>query len=233
MPAPPCLQDPCLLSFGWAGTGLHPTNIQLAWPMVLQARWMPCPECPQERAQSCRQRKPLGLCRSVLRCDLQQPAWEGISPSARRRHFIFIFIFLFMIVTERERGRDIGRGRSRLHAPGARRGIRSQVSRIAPWAKGRRQTAAPPRDPQRRRHFNGGLNLWVRQVDPEGSPHRAPTARLEAAFPRSGVPVALPPPPCPPRHWVTFASWPLTRPLSQSPALIASGSNPIVSLVYS
>ncbi|CAK7310509.1 hypothetical protein VULLAG_LOCUS15445 [Vulpes lagopus] len=54
-----------------------------------------------------------------------------------------------MIVTEREkeRGRDIGRGRSRLHAPGARRGTRSQVSRIAPWAKGRHQTAAPPRDP--------------------------------------------------------------------------------------
>uniref|UniRef100_A0A8C0T5V2 Uncharacterized protein n=1 Tax=Canis lupus familiaris TaxID=9615 RepID=A0A8C0T5V2_CANLF len=26
--------------------------------------------------------------------------------------------------------------RSRLHAPGARRGIRSQVSRITPWAKG-------------------------------------------------------------------------------------------------
>ncbi|CAD7675636.1 unnamed protein product [Nyctereutes procyonoides] len=40
-----------------------------------------------------------------------------------------------------------GRGRGRPHAPGARRGIRSGVSRIAPWAKGRRQTAAPPRDP--------------------------------------------------------------------------------------
>ena len=58
-----------------------------------------------------------------------------------------------MIVThthterERQRGRDIGRGKSRLHAPGARCGIRSRVSRIAPWAKGRRQTAAPPRDP--------------------------------------------------------------------------------------
>ena len=51
-----------------------------------------------------------------------------------------------MIVTERERGRDTGRGRSRLHASGARRGTRSRVSRIAPWAKGRRQTAAPPRD---------------------------------------------------------------------------------------
>ena len=52
-----------------------------------------------------------------------------------------------MIVTQRERGRDTGRGRSRLHALGARRGIRSRVSRIVPWAKGRRQTAAPPRDP--------------------------------------------------------------------------------------
>ena len=39
---------------------------------------------------------------------------------------------------ERERGRDTGRGRSRPHAPGARCGIRSRVSRIAPRAKGRR-----------------------------------------------------------------------------------------------
>ena len=68
-------------------------------------------------------------------------------------YFVFVFVFfnfyLFMIVTqeERERGRDTGRGRSRLHAPEARRGSRSLVSRIAPWAKGRRQTAAPPRDP--------------------------------------------------------------------------------------
>ena len=31
---------------------------------------------------------------------------------------------------------------------GAQRGIRSRVSRIAPWAKGRRQTTAPPRDPK-------------------------------------------------------------------------------------
>eukprot|EP00071_Canis_lupus_P034943 XP_022268500.1 ankyrin repeat and death domain-containing protein 1A isoform X14 [Canis lupus familiaris] len=39
---------------------------------------------------------------------------------------------------ERGRGRNTGRGRRRLHAPEARRGIRSRVSRIAPWAKGRR-----------------------------------------------------------------------------------------------
>ena len=59
---------------------------------------------------------------------------------------------------ERERGRDTGRGRSRLHAPGARRGIRSRFSRIAPWAKGRRQTAAPPRDPTKN-NLKMGKNL--------------------------------------------------------------------------
>ena len=61
---------------------------------------------------------------------------------------IFIFLkILFIHERHTERGKDTGRGRSRLHAPGARRGIRSRVSRIAPWAKGRRQTAAPPGDP--------------------------------------------------------------------------------------
>ena len=61
--------------------------------------------------------------------------------------FYLKILFIYSWETERERGRDTGRGRSRLHALGARRGIRSRVSRIAPWAKGRRQTAAPPRDP--------------------------------------------------------------------------------------
>ena len=39
-------------------------------------------------------------------------------------HRALYFFYLFTIVTEREkkRGRDTGRGRSRLHAPGARRG---------------------------------------------------------------------------------------------------------------
>ena len=60
---------------------------------------------------------------------------------------IFLFIYDSHRERERERGRDTGRGRSRLHAPGARCGTRSRVSRIAPWAKGRPQTAAPPRDP--------------------------------------------------------------------------------------
>ena len=47
---------------------------------------------------------------------------------------------------ERERGRDTGGGRSRLHAESLMwdsiRGLQ-----IAPWAKGRCQTAEPPRDP--------------------------------------------------------------------------------------
>ena len=59
---------------------------------------------------------------------------------------LFLLNYLFTIVTERERKR--GRDRSRLHAPGVRRGTRSRVSRIAPWAKGRHQTSAPPGDPQ-------------------------------------------------------------------------------------
>ena len=64
---------------------------------------------------------------------------------------LFFYVYLFMIVTERERerGRDTDRGRSRLHAPEARCGIRSWVSRIVPWAKGRRQTTAPPKDPEK------------------------------------------------------------------------------------
>ena len=62
-------------------------------------------------------------------------------------YFFFKFLFIYDSHRERERGRNTGRGRSSLHAPGARCGIRSWVSRIAPWAKGRHQTTAPPRDP--------------------------------------------------------------------------------------
>ena len=53
-----------------------------------------------------------------------------------------------MTDTERERGRDTGRGISRLHA-GSLTWDPSRDSRIVPWAKGRRQTTEPPRDPQR------------------------------------------------------------------------------------
>ena len=64
------------------------------------------------------------------------------------KNFFFIYDSHTHTHRERERERERGRGRSRLHAPGAWRGIWSRVSRIAPWARGRHQTAEPPRDPQ-------------------------------------------------------------------------------------
>ena len=53
-----------------------------------------------------------------------------------------------MIVIQREREAETQTEGEAGSMQRARRGIRSQVSRIAPRAKGRRQTAAPPRDPQ-------------------------------------------------------------------------------------
>ena len=75
-----------------------------------------------------------------------------------------------MIVTERERKMQRHRQREK-QAPctGARHGIRSRVSRIAPWAKGRRQTAAPPRDPRLdgfNYSFLNMLYLWRNKVEP-------------------------------------------------------------------
>ena len=54
-----------------------------------------------------------------------------------------------MIVTEREREAETQAEGEAGSMQGARRGTRSRVSRIASWAKGRRQTAEPPRDPCR------------------------------------------------------------------------------------
>ena len=65
----------------------------------------------------------------------------------RRVALCLTSFFNFFYDSHRERGRDTGRGRSRLHAPGAQSGIRSRVSRITHWAKGRCHTASPPRDP--------------------------------------------------------------------------------------
>ena len=65
-----------------------------------------------------------------------------------RRVALFLTSFInFFYDSHRERGRDTGRGRSRLHALWVRHGIRTWVSRIATWAKGRCQTPVPPRDP--------------------------------------------------------------------------------------
>ena len=86
--------------------------------------------------------------KSEIKPRLECPTdWTTKAPEGLAFFKFFKNFYLLMIVTQRERGRDTGRGRSRLHAPGARPGIWSRVSRIAPWAKGRHQIAAPPRDP--------------------------------------------------------------------------------------
>ena len=46
-----------------------------------------------------------------------------------------------------ERGAETQAKREADSMQGARRGTGSRNSRIAPWAKGRRETAEPPRDP--------------------------------------------------------------------------------------
>ena len=52
-----------------------------------------------------------------------------------------------MIVTERERETETQAEGEAGSMQGARPGTRSWDSRIMPWAKGRHQTAVPPRDP--------------------------------------------------------------------------------------
>ena len=58
------------------------------------------------------------------------------------------FTYLFMRDTERDREAETQAEREAGSMQGARRGTRSRVSRIAPRANGRRQTAVPPRDPE-------------------------------------------------------------------------------------
>ena len=98
-----------------------------------------------------------------------------------------------MIVTERERerererGRDIGRGRSRLHAPGARRGIRSRVSRITPWAEGGPKPRHPGCPPPFFLRFylltHGGHR--ERQTGEADSMHREPDVGFDPGSPGS------------------------------------------------
>ena len=52
-----------------------------------------------------------------------------------------------MIDREREREAEKQAEGEAGSMPGALRGTLSRDSRIAPWAKGRHQTAEPPRDP--------------------------------------------------------------------------------------
>ena len=56
-------------------------------------------------------------------------------------------MYLLMIDTERKREAETQEEGEAGSMPGARRGTRSRDSRIASCAKGRLQTAAPPRDP--------------------------------------------------------------------------------------
>ena len=64
--------------------------------------------------------------------------------------FFFKDFYLFIHERHREREREAETQAEGEAGPmqGARRGTRSWDSRIIPWAKGRRQTAEPPRDPQ-------------------------------------------------------------------------------------
>ena len=52
-----------------------------------------------------------------------------------------------MIEREREREAETQEEGESGSMPGARHGTRSRDSRITPWAKGRHQTAEPPKDP--------------------------------------------------------------------------------------
>ena len=63
-------------------------------------------------------------------------------------HEIVRFFFEFyLFIHDREREAETQAEGEAGSMPGARRGTRSQDSRIVPWAKGRCQTAEPPRDP--------------------------------------------------------------------------------------
>ena len=64
---------------------------------------------------------------------------HGSSLRISSSFFFFFNFYLFMIVTQREREAETqAEGEAGSMQPGARRGIRSWVSRIVPWAKGRR-----------------------------------------------------------------------------------------------
>ena len=60
---------------------------------------------------------------------------------------IYLFIHFYDRHRERERGAETQAEGEAGSMQGARRGTRSRNSRIVPWAKGRRETAEPPRDP--------------------------------------------------------------------------------------
>ena len=75
--------------------------------------------------------------------------WNVAVTTEKLKFFLKIYLFIFIYDRHREREKEAetqeeGEAGS---MPGARRGTRSRDSRVTPWAKGRRQTAEPPRDP--------------------------------------------------------------------------------------
>ncbi|XP_048968447.1 nuclear valosin-containing protein-like isoform X4 [Canis lupus dingo] len=71
---------------------------------------------------------------------LDKTLFVGLPPPADR-------LAILKTITKREREAETQEEGEAGFMPGARRGTRSRDSRIVPWAKGRRQTAEPPRDP--------------------------------------------------------------------------------------
>ena len=77
----------------------------------------------------------------------------GLNESKLPHTQVFLFIFYFLKIlstysweTQREKEAETQVEGEAGSMQGAQRGTRSGVSGIVPWAKGRRQTAQPPRD---------------------------------------------------------------------------------------
>ena len=65
-------------------------------------------------------------------------------------HKEFVFRHFIYLLKDSEREQELGKGQRKREKQTPRTGSPTwdpRVSRITPWAKGRRQTAAPPRDP--------------------------------------------------------------------------------------
>ena len=81
--------------------------------------------------------------------------WDLLNLSCMALTLLFFFFLKILFIhsweTHTERGRDTEEKQAsyRESNVGLHPGTRSWDSRITPWTKGRRQTAEPPRDPQR------------------------------------------------------------------------------------
>ena len=113
--------------------------------------------CFTERATWCPKINYLKYKFSVSHSQFTFPSADTCSEKQQSHEFIicpsssffkkdFIYLFTIDIERERERGAEIQAEGEAGSMPGAWCGTRSWDSRIAPWAKGRHQTAEPPRD---------------------------------------------------------------------------------------